>query len=100
MNLLDVIRDVRRLLAENGRISQRMLRKQFQLDDEALDELVEELVDVQRVAVLDGAVLAHVQAGDECIRKILDHVNSRAPPPLPPRRAEPHQTPTDLFAER
>jgi hypothetical protein len=37
MNLFDVIRDVRRLLAENGRISQRMLRKQFQLDDEALE---------------------------------------------------------------
>ena len=34
------------------------------------------------------------------IRKILDHVNSRAPPRLPPRRAESHQTPPDLFAER
>jgi hypothetical protein len=36
----------------------------------------------------------------DLIRKILDHVNSRAPPRLPPRRAESHQTPTDLFAER
>jgi hypothetical protein len=34
------------------------------------------------------------------IRKILDHLNSRAPPPLPPRRAEAHQNPPDLFAER
>jgi len=36
----------------------------------------------------------------DLIRKILDHINSRAPPRLPPRRAESHQTPTDLFAER
>jgi hypothetical protein len=36
----------------------------------------------------------------DLIRKILDHVNSRAPPRLPPRRANSHQTPPDLFAER
>jgi len=36
----------------------------------------------------------------DLIRKILDHVNTRAPPRLPPRRAESHQTPPDLFAER
>jgi hypothetical protein len=36
----------------------------------------------------------------DLIRKILDHVNSRAPPRLPPRPANSHQTPPDLFAER
>jgi hypothetical protein len=36
----------------------------------------------------------------DLIRKILDHVNSRAPPRLPPRRAEPHQKLPDRFAER
>jgi hypothetical protein len=36
----------------------------------------------------------------DLIRKILEHVNSRAPPRLPPKRAEAHQTPPDLFAER
>jgi hypothetical protein len=36
----------------------------------------------------------------DVIRKILDHVNSRAPPRRPPRRAESHQTPPDLLAER
>ncbi|MEZ5596436.1 MAG: hypothetical protein R3E84_08600 [Pseudomonadales bacterium] len=34
------------------------------------------------------------------IRKILDHLNSRAHPRLPPRRAESHHTPPELFAER
>jgi hypothetical protein len=36
----------------------------------------------------------------DLIRKILEHVNSRAPPRLPPKRTEAHQTPADLFAER
>jgi class 3 adenylate cyclase len=50
MNLLDVVREVRRHLEENGRLSLRMLRRQFELDDGALEEVVEELVDIQRVA--------------------------------------------------
>jgi hypothetical protein len=44
-------------------------------------------------------VIADVTDPD-LIRKILDHVHSRAPPRLPARRAESHQTPPDLFAER
>jgi hypothetical protein len=36
----------------------------------------------------------------DLIRKILGHLNSRAPPRLPPRRAEPHRTTPDRFAER
>jgi hypothetical protein len=36
----------------------------------------------------------------ELISRILDHVNSRAPPRLPPRHAESHENPPDLFAER
>ena len=58
MNLLDVVRDVRRHLEENGRLSLRMLQRQFELDDEALEEVIEELVDVQGVARRDGNVLA------------------------------------------
>ena len=62
MNLLDIIRDARRHLQENGRVSLRVLRRQFELDDEALEELIEELVDVQRVARREENVL--VWAGD------------------------------------
>ena len=50
MNLLEIIREARNHLRENGRVSLRVLRRQFELDDEALAELIEELVDVQRVA--------------------------------------------------
>jgi ribosomal protein S27E len=44
-------------------------------------------------------VIADVTDPD-LIHKILDHVNSRAPPRLPPRHAESNQAPPDLFAER
>jgi hypothetical protein len=40
MNLFDVIREVRHLLEENGRVSKRLLRRQFDLDDDSLDEVV------------------------------------------------------------
>jgi len=61
-NLLEVVDEVRRHLAQNGRVSLRMLRRQFELDDEALDDLIEELVDVQCVARREGNALAWSQA--------------------------------------
>ena len=51
MNLLEVISQVRSFLEQNGRVSYRVLRRQFELDDETLEELKEELIDVQQVAV-------------------------------------------------
>ena len=58
MNLLDVVREVRHHLEENGRLSLRMLRRQFELDDDALEQVIEELVDVQRVARREENALA------------------------------------------
>ena len=37
MNLLEVVQQVRRHLEESGRVSYRMLRRQFELDDDALE---------------------------------------------------------------
>jgi hypothetical protein len=58
MNLLDVVREVRRHLEENGRLSLRLLRRQFELDDDVLEEVIGELVDVQRVARREENALA------------------------------------------
>ena len=76
MNLLDVVREVQRHLEENGRLSLRMLRRQFALDDDALEEVIEELVDVQRVARREENALAW----------------SAATPPvgIPPPARDPH----------
>ena len=57
-NLLEVVGEVRRHLEQNGRISLRMLRRQFELDDESLKEIIEELVDIQRVARREENALA------------------------------------------
>jgi class 3 adenylate cyclase len=58
MNLLDVVREVRRHLEENGRLSLRLLRRQFELNDDTLKEVIEELVDVQGVARREEKALA------------------------------------------
>ena len=58
MSFLETIESARAFLERNGRVSLRVLKREFELDDEALDELVEELVEIQRVAVRDGRALA------------------------------------------
>jgi class 3 adenylate cyclase len=58
VSFLDIVRRARDHLQENGRISLRALRREFGLDDEELEELVEELVDIQRVATREERALA------------------------------------------
>ncbi|MBW2292156.1 MAG: AAA family ATPase [Deltaproteobacteria bacterium] len=60
MRFLETVRRARSHLEEQGRVSLRALKRDFELDDDALDELVEELVGVQRVAVREGQVLVWV----------------------------------------
>ncbi|MCZ6887682.1 MAG: AAA family ATPase [Gammaproteobacteria bacterium] len=58
MSFLETIESARAFLERNGRVSLRVLKREFDLDDEILDELVEELVDVQQVAARSGDVLS------------------------------------------
>ena len=60
MSFLDTVRRARAYLEEQRRVSLRALRREFALDDDALAELVEELVDIQHVAARDGNALAWV----------------------------------------
>ena len=48
MSFLETVAKARALLARNGRVSLRALRREFELDDEALEDLVEELVEILR----------------------------------------------------
>jgi hypothetical protein len=43
VNLLEIVREARSHIKENGRLSLRMLRRQFELEDEALEDVIEEL---------------------------------------------------------
>ena len=60
MSFLETVRRARSHLEEQDRVSLRALKREFELDDDARDELVEELVDVQQVAVREGQVLVWV----------------------------------------
>ncbi len=58
MSFLETVEKARAFLERNGRVSLHALQREFNLDDGALDELIEELVEIQRVAVRDGRALA------------------------------------------
>jgi class 3 adenylate cyclase/tetratricopeptide (TPR) repeat protein len=58
VSFLETVEKARALLERNGRVSLRALQREFNLDDGALDELIEELAEVQGVAVRDGSILA------------------------------------------
>lgn len=59
---LDVVRRAEAHLEREPRVSIRALRREFDLDDDAVEALVEELVDVRQVAVRDGSVLVSLRA--------------------------------------
>jgi hypothetical protein len=64
MDFLEVIEQARAALQSKGRITYRTLKRQFALDDEALDDLKYELIEGQEVAAdKDGKML--VWTGDE-----------------------------------
>jgi class 3 adenylate cyclase/predicted ATPase len=57
MTFLTTVERAKTYLERHQRVSLRALRREFDLDDAAVEELVEELVDVQQVATLDGTTL-------------------------------------------
>jgi hypothetical protein len=58
MSFVDKLQRAREVLEQQGRLSLRALRRELDIEDEELDELIEELVDVQRVTVREGNALA------------------------------------------
>ena len=61
MKFYEIVEQVRTLLQREGRVSYRVLKREFTLDDEDLEDLKSELIDAKRVAVdEDGKVLVWV----------------------------------------
>ncbi|MBI3799008.1 MAG: AAA family ATPase [Deltaproteobacteria bacterium] len=74
-----VLDQVVALLRTRGRVTYRALKLQFQLDDEHLDTLKEELIEAQRVATdEDGKVLVWIGAASAASRQL--SVGSSQPP--------------------
>ena len=64
MKFSDIVKQAVTLLQESQRITYRALKREFDLDDEALEDLRGELIDAQRVAIdEDGKVLVWVGQG-------------------------------------
>jgi hypothetical protein len=62
MAFVEIVDQVAALLRNRARISYRVLKREFALDDEQLEDLKEELIDAQNVARdEDGKVLVWVQ---------------------------------------
>jgi class 3 adenylate cyclase len=63
MDFVAVVDQVTALLRQRGRVTHRLLKRQFQLDDAALEDLTIELIKGQRLAVdEDGEVLVWIGA--------------------------------------
>ena len=58
VSFLETVQKAKAYLEQEGRVSLRALRLEFSLDDEQVDALVEELVEIQRIAARDGRALA------------------------------------------
>ncbi len=56
VSFLETIESARAFLERNGRVSLRVLKLEFGLNDDQTEALVAELVDVQQVAALEGKV--------------------------------------------
>ncbi len=66
MNFYEVLDQVVALLRQRGRLTYRALKYQFQLDDDGLEALKEELIEAQRVAAdEDGKVLVWIGGATE-----------------------------------
>jgi class 3 adenylate cyclase/tetratricopeptide (TPR) repeat protein len=60
VSFIETVQRAGELLRQQGRISLRALKLEFDLDDEQLEALLEELVDIQQVAARAGKALAWV----------------------------------------
>ncbi len=64
MRFSEIVKEAREWLQRDGRLRYRSLKREFELDDEALEDLRDELIEGQRVAVdEEGKVLVWVGDG-------------------------------------
>lgn len=67
---MENVRGARVLIEEEGRVSLRALQQEFNLDSTALEDLIAELVEIQRVAVRDGRALAWAAGARQVTRAV------------------------------
>ena len=89
MQFSDIVQEARSWLQRDGRLTYRVLKRQFSLDDESLEDLKEQFIDAEEVAVdKDGKML--VWTGGETSEKTASQV--KAPAAEPPGSASSAQS--------
>jgi hypothetical protein len=82
MSFDEILHQVRELLRSRGRLSYRALKRRFELDEEYLEDIKEELIKAERVATdEEGTVL--VWTGDASVASSQSPVASSSQPPTP-----------------
>jgi hypothetical protein len=90
MTFEDVLDQAIAMLQRRGRVTYRTLKRQFSLDDEALEDLKEELIEAEQLAVdQDGKMLAWT--GDATSAPTPTPVYSTHEPAAPPASATTRQ---------
>jgi class 3 adenylate cyclase len=99
VDFVAVVDQVIALLRQRGRVTYRTLKRQFQLDDEALEDLKLELITGQRLAVdEEGVVLVWTGATEPPMTPASPSSLPAAPPAATPPEAERRQL-TVLFCD-
>src|SRR5262245_4405123 len=93
MTFDDILAQVITLLQRQGRVSYRALKLRFNLDDEYLDVLKEELIDAQRIALdEEGRILVWV-GETKGIAEAASPPAQPTPPPAVQQQLSPEVTP-------
>jgi class 3 adenylate cyclase len=108
MTFEDILDQAIAMLQRRGRLTYGTLKRQFQLDDAALDDLTAELIEGQRVAVDEGGRVLVWTGGADIAPTHTSRVSPPAPPGLPdvtpavprPPPAIPLPVPPPVDAER
>src|SRR5215813_11401489 len=94
MTFDDMLNQVMTLLKRQGRVSYRALKMRFNLDDEYLDVLKEELIDAQRVATdEEGRILVWVGATTGTAATASQPLQTSPPALTPPDQPTPSAPP-------
>ncbi len=80
MSFLETVEKARAFLERSGRVSLRALQREFDLDDGALDELIEELVEIQQVADRNGRALEWISRSGPAPAQTLRRCPQTPPP--------------------
>jgi hypothetical protein len=83
MDIIEVVAQVRALLQQQGRLSYRIVQRQFAVDDAALEDVKFELINTQEVAAdRDGKILVWTGRPSEQPVRGTERTKAEVPPPV------------------